>query len=350
VARPAPTRESPAASPPGTRDERASTRWVRAALAQREASIVAVTLATAAFFAVTTDGFFTAANLVTLLPYFAPIAILAVGEVMVMVAGEIDLSIGSVSVFSPFVVYELYRAGLPLAADLVLSLACCAAVGIVNGVVTAVIGVPSFVTTLGTLLGLGGLTLIVSHAAPAIMPGSPLAAGGGSAVFSSVFGAGTYSDLIWALAIVVAGQVVLRLMRWGIYTVAAGSNRTGAAEAGIAVKRIVIWNFVLSSVLAGLVGVLEATRTSTVSPNTAAAGETMFRTVSAAVIGGTLLSGGAGTAVGALFGALFLGILRDGLTLGGTRANYLDFILGIGIVVAMLLNVLVRRARQKRAA
>jgi simple sugar transport system permease protein len=73
----------------------------------------------------------------------------------------------------------------------------------------------------------------------------------------------------------------------------------------------------------------------------------MFRAVSAAVIGGTLLIGGVGTAVGALFGALFLGVLRDGLTLEGVNADYLDFILGIAILAAMVINIYVGRVRKR---
>jgi simple sugar transport system permease protein len=92
-----------------------------------------------------------------------------------------------------------------------------------------------------------------------------------------------------------------------MYTVAVGGNKLAAAEAGINVRLTVIRNFVMCSVFAGLVGVFEAVRASSVTPDTAGASETMFRAVSAAVIGGTLLAGGEGTAVGALFGALFLG-------------------------------------------
>ena len=134
--------------------------------------------------------------------------------------------------------------------------------------------------------------------------------------------------------------------RWGMYTVAVGGNRHGAAEAGIKVRSIVIRNFVLCAFLAGFVGVLEAVRASTVTPDTAGAAETMFRAVSAAVIGGSLLTGGEGTVVGALLGALFLGILRDGLVLEGVNADYLDFILGLAILVAMCINTYVGRVRK----
>jgi simple sugar transport system permease protein len=164
--------------------------------------------------------------------------------------------------------------------------------------------------------------------------------------FAKIFGGGVYSELIWALVIVVFVQVLLNRTRWGMYTIAVGGNKHGAAEAGINVRMTVIRNFIVCSLFAGLVGVLEAVRASSVTPDTAGASETMFRAVSAAVIGGTLLAGGQGTAFGALIGALFLGILRDGLTLEGVNADYLDFILGVAILVAMVINVYVGRVRK----
>jgi simple sugar transport system permease protein len=334
-------------------------------LTLREGSIIVVTVAAILYFALRTDRFFTHDNFINLLPYFAPFAILAAGEVMLMVAGEIDLSIGSVFIFAPFMFYEFNEAGLPLAVNLILALACCAVIGLLNGFFTEVIGVSSFITTLGMLLGVAGLTLIISHAQPVAMPGAEVTSRtvqvehvvNGQTVtlpekvneigtFAKIFGAGTYSQLIWALVIIIGVQVLLTLTRWGMYTIAAGSNRLGAAEAGINVRVVVIRNFILCSVFAGLVGIFEAMRTSSVTPDTAGASETMFRAVSAAVIGGTLLAGGQGTAIGALFGALFLGVLRDGLTLEGVNADYLDFILGIAILTAMVINIYVGRVRK----
>jgi simple sugar transport system permease protein len=334
-------------------------------LTLREGSIIVVTILTAAYFAVRNDRFLTQDNFETLLPYFAPFAILAVGEVLLMVAGEIDLSIGSVYLFAPFMFYEFNQAGAGLVLCLILALLCSAAVGVINGIFTEIFGVSSFITTLGMLLGLGGLTLIISHAAPVAMPGAEVTTKtvnvttvvNGQEVtlqekvneigtFAKIFGGGVYSELIWALIIVIAVQVLLNRTRWGMYTIAVGGNKHGAAEAGIRVRATVIRNFIVCSIFAGFVGVLEAVRASSVTPDTAGASETMFRAVSAAVIGGTLLAGGEGTAVGALFGAIFLGILRDGLTLEGVNADYLDFILGVAILVAMVINVYVGRVRK----
>src|SRR4051812_24976818 len=163
---PAPAPVAAPSQPPSRAPRPGAGELVKRFLTLREGSIIVVTVLAILYFALKTDRFFTTDNFQTLLPYFAPFAILAAGEVMLMVAGEIDLSIGSVFLFAPFMFYEFNQAGLPLVANLILALLCCAVVGVVNGVFTEVIGVSSFVTTLGMLLGLGGLTLIISHAAP----------------------------------------------------------------------------------------------------------------------------------------------------------------------------------------
>jgi simple sugar transport system permease protein len=313
-------------------------------LTLREGSVIVITILTALYFTATTDVFATGDNFKTLLPYFAPIAILGAGEVFLMINGEIDLSIGAVYLFAPFIFYEINHGGVALVPALILTMLACMAVGLINGLFTAVVGVASFIATLGMLLALEGFTLIISHAQPVTTPGTTAA--GGMGTFAKIFGGGIYSELIWALAIVAILQIALLWTRWGIYTVAVGSNRLGAAEAGIRVKLVIIRNFIVCSTCAGIVGILEAVRTTSVQPDPAGAGEILFDGISAAVIGGTLLAGGSGTVVGALIGALFLGILRDGLILKSVNADYLSFYQGLAILVAMAANVYVGRVRR----
>jgi simple sugar transport system permease protein len=317
-------------------------KLVRSFLTLREGSIIVVTIVAIAYFAANAHGFATTSNLKTLLPYFAPLAILAAGEVFVMINGEIDLSIGAVYLLSPFIFYKLFHAGVPLVPAVILSLLCSGLVGFINGFFVAVVGISSFVTTLGMLFTLDGATLIISHTAPVSTPGT-------SALhvntFARVFGGGTYSELIWALAIVVILQAVLTFSRWGVYTVAVGGNRLGAAEAGIRVRLVLIRNFILCATCAGLVGILEAVRTVTATPDPSGSNEILFQAIASAVIGGTLLLGGSGTVIGALIGALFLGVLHDGLIIKGVSADYLDLYLGLAILIAMTVNVYVQRVR-----
>jgi simple sugar transport system permease protein len=341
--------QDPASSSPGPPEGSAPPRralWREVGgrlIALREGSIIVITVIVAIYFSANTETFFTKGNFETLLPYFAPLAILAAGEVFVMILGEIDLSIAAMYLFAPIMYYKLNSSlGLPLGLALIGALLICVAVGVVNGVFVAVIGINSFVATLGTLFTFEGLSLIISKGTPVATPGGQTPVG----TFGKVFGAGTYSELIWAVAIVILLQVVLTFTRWGLYTVAVGSNKLGAAEAGVRVNLVMIRNYMLCALTAGLVGIFEAIRTQTVQPNPAGPNEILFLAVAAAVIGGTLLTGGSGTVVGALIGALFLGILKDGLILQGVQANYLLFYTGLAVIVAMAANVYVGRVRR----
>lgn len=311
-------------------------------LTLREGSIIVVTLITLIYFVSSTNHFTSTANFQTLLPYFAPYAILAAGEVFVMILGEIDLSIGAVYLFSPFLFYEIHNGGIPIVPAVILTLVAAMILGAINGFFVAYVGIASFVATLGMLFVLDGVTLVMSHATPINTPGASVL---GSSTFSSIFGGGVYSELFWAIGIVLILQLVLSFTRWGVYTVAVGGNRLGAAEAGISTKLVIVRNFVMCAGFAAFVGILEAVRVSTATPDPSGSNDILFSSVSAVIIGGTLMTGGAGTVVGALIGALFLGILHDGLILKGVNASYLDLYLGLAILIAMAINVYVQRAR-----
>jgi simple sugar transport system permease protein len=368
-----PTAGGPQGGPQGSAHQRRALPLGSALLERmislREGSIIVVTIIVAIYFSANTSTFFTGNNFKTLLPYFAPLAILAAGEVFVMILGEIDLSIGAMYMFAPIVFYKFDTAGMGLVPSLILSLLVCMVVGAVNGAFVSILGVSSFVTTLGMLFGFEGLSLILSHGTPVATPGSQVHSttvqvqhivNGHSitlpekvnhvGTFAKIFGAGVYSELIWAIVIVVILQIVLTFTRWGLYTVAIGSNKIGAAEAGVKVKLVTIRNFVLSALLAGLVGLFEAIRSQTIQPDPSGPNELLLIAIAGAVIGGTLLAGGSGTVVGALIGALFLGILKDGLILQGVNANYLLFYTGLAIIVAMTANVFVARARRGHSA
>jgi simple sugar transport system permease protein len=324
---------------------------VRRLLITREGSIIVVTAVLILYFSLTVSQFPTTTNFQQLLTYFTWLAILAAGEVFLMINGEIDLSIGGVYLFAPLIFYEIVGGGIPLLPSLILTMVVCMGVGLVNGVITAIFNINSFITTLGTLFTLQGLTLIISHAEQLNMPGAPTTNPSTGATvegtFANVFGAGTYSELVWALIVIVVMQAALTRTRWGLHTIAVGSNRIAAAEAGIRVRFVLIRNFVVCSLFAGFVGILEAVRSSSITPDPSASNSILLDGIAAAVIGGTLLAGGSGTVVGALIGALFLGVLQDGLAIKGVNANYLDFYLGLAILLAMGINVYVGRARRR---
>lgn len=304
-------------------------------LRRQEASILVVALLLIAWFeSANSDFLLTNASLQNLSQYIAPAAIIACGEVMLMIGGEIDLSAGMVFAFAPFIMHFTADAGVPMLLALPIGLLAAGCIGLVNGVITLVLLVPSFITTLGTLFLVNGLTLTLSHGTPA----TPTA----SETFMQIFGAWGYSEILWALLVVIVLHIVLRHTRWGLHTVASGANETGAREAGIRVTRLKIGNFIVAAVLAGFTGCLEAFRIGSIDP-LAGGNQIMFLAVAAGVIGGTPLSGGSGTIIGALIGAAVLGVLNDGFTLIGINAFMFNIILGAAILAAMLFNIHVTR-------
>ena len=301
----------------------------------KEASILLVALILVGYFEYANQDFLlTGASLQNLSQFIAPVAIITCGEIMLMIGGEIDLSAGMVFALAPFILYFANDAGLPVLPAALLALLAAGLVGLVNGVVTVILRVPSFVTTLGTLFLVNGLTLTISAGTPVSPPDAP--------VFAAVMGNWGYSEISWAVGLVVVMHIMLRHTRWGLHTIAAGANPVGAREAGIHVNRLKIGNFVVMGVLAGLTGILEGFRISSFDPQ-AGGNQIMFLAVAAGVIGGTPLAGGSGTIIGGLIGATVLGVLSDGFTLIGINAFTFNIILGAAILAAMLFNIHITR-------
>ncbi len=306
-------------------------------LRRREASIIVVAIILVVYFQVSNQNFLTQANIRTVSQFAAATAIISAGEVMLLICGEIDLSAGMVFAFAPFIMYFTYQAGLPIWVGIIFGLLASAVVGLFNGSITVLLKVPSFITTLGTLFMLMGITLTISNGFPALTP--PVGA------FNQVFGNSPYSEIIWAIAIVIVMQIVLSFTKWGLHTVATGSNLLGASETGVNVNQVKIGNFMLCSVFGGFAGILEGFRITSIDP-LAGGTNIMFAAVAGAVIGGTSLMGGLGTIVGAFLGVLVLSILNDGFTLLGVSAFTFFIILGAAILIAMILNVRLQLLRE----
>lgn len=304
-----------------------------------ELRILLVAMILAAYFEFSNRDFLlTNASLVNLSQFIAPVAIIAFGEIMLMIGGDIDLSAGMVFAFAPFMMVFANDAGAPMWLAVIAGLVAAGIVGFVNGAVTVWLRLPSFVTTLGTLFLINGITLTISRGTPVQTPGSP--------AFAAFMGAWGYSEILWTVAIAFAMHVLLRHTRWGLHTQAAGANPIGASEAGIHVNRLRLGNFIIAAVLAGFTGILEGFRITSIDPQ-AGGNQIMFLAVASAVIGGTPLTGGSGTIVGGLIGAAVLGILNDGFTLIGINAFTFNIILGAAILAAMIFNIHVGRLRRK---
>jgi simple sugar transport system permease protein len=314
--------------------------FARALLRRRELSIVLVAVAAFVYFSVGGHGsaFNTSNNYHIIMQYFAPWAIIAAGESMLLICGEIDLSAGFTYTFIPFVFMSFYNQGLDVPLSLVLAILVAIGIGLVNGLIRTVFNLSSFITTLGMGFFLEGMTYIQSNAEP-----TPPPITGGLADF---LGGWHWSELVWALAIIAIMQVALSYTKYGVYAQAAGGNPLSAAESGIKVTRVKVATFALTSLFAGLAGIVDQVRVGSFDP-TSGGSNMMFMAVAAAVIGGTALLGGSGTVVGALFGAVLLAIIQNGFTLSGVNAYAFDVVIGVAVVAAMLLNVYISGLRRK---
>ena len=343
---PTPT-AAPAAEPPGQRYEvRAlGLRVLRLFLYQRELTPVLITIGLFAYFTVRAGSTFTdSLSLSSAAGYAGPIGAIAVGEVLLLVLAEIDLSAGQVFLFGPWVEYWLHSDGLSVVLSILLALVVCCGVGAVNGLITLRLKVPSFVTTLAMNFVLLGLVLIYSNDAEA----SPIPLSSSPGFASKFMGSWQWSEILWVAAITAVGAFMLTRTRFGVRIVATGGNLIGAAEAGVPVRRVKLWCFVLCSFLAGLVGIVDAVKYGSLDPGNFGVDYILYA-VGACVIGGTALTGGRGTIIGAFIGAILIGILEDGLTLIGVSTN--DFYVWVGVVIifAMALNaqfdLLIARSR-----
>ncbi len=306
-------------------------------LQQREASVLLISVVMFIYFAVSTGGFHNHNSYVNIAQYMAPYTLAGIGLVFLMIAGEIDISVGFVWTLSPFAVHFFYDSGVPVFLAVVLTVVVLSLVGLVNGVVTTVFGVPSLITTLATGYVLYGFTLVWSSAQQIQMPAGEIGTG-------RWFGGEAWSEFIWATVLVLIFQVMLTRTRWGLYTISVGGNLLGARESGIRVNWIKIGNFMMTSALGALAGIEESFRIGTIDPS---AGQltVVLTALAGVVIGGTAMTGGSGTVLGLWFGMLALGILQDGFNLRGISSDKFLIIEGFAILVAMIANTYIGKLR-----
>jgi simple sugar transport system permease protein len=338
---------APATPPPGqqqhARSQRRRLTW-RVFVEQRELTPIVITIGLFIYFtAAAGSEFLSSLSLNSAAGYAGPIGAIAVGEVLLLVLAEIDLSAGQVFLFAPWMMYWLCGAGVPVGVAIPIALLVAASIGAVNGLITVLLNVPSFVTTLATNFILYGLVLIYSNDTeatpiPLAVPPTTGAEPAHVGFFSKVFGVYLWSEILWVIVLALVVHVMLRRTRFGVRIIATGGNLHGAAEAGVPVRRIKVWSFVLCSLLAGTVGIVDAVKYGSLDPGNFGVDYILYA-VGACVIGGTALTGGRGTVIGALIGAILIGVLEDGLTLIGVSTN--DFYVWVGVVIiaAMALNV-----------
>ncbi len=290
-----------------------------------------------AFFAITLNdrGFLSTENFANIGRQTAMVSIMAIGMTFVLSAGEIDLSIGSIVALSAMTVAVFLREGQPLVGVLA-ALAVGATVGLVNGLLTTKLRIPSFLVTLGMMSIVVGLARITTDLEPVPITNE---------AYSFIFGSGNIGPLpillLWTATFVLVGHVVYRHTPFGRHVLATGGNRTAARYSGIKTDRIKIAVLVISGSSAAVAGMLYAGR---LQGARYTLGESDLMTVIAAtVIGGTSLFGGKGSVVGALVGSLIMGMLNNGLLLMGLTVS--EQLIARGAIIVLAVALSLREAR-----
>jgi simple sugar transport system permease protein len=301
------------------------------------------------FFGLEAPGLLSSGGLASILDIAALIGIGSVPVALLLIAGQFDLSVGVVAVASSLVTALLVgQAGWGIWPALIVSLASALLIGLVNGLLVVSTGLPSFLVTLATFLVLQGATLAGTHlvAGSARIEGLDAASGWNSAVavFGSTvqLGEGRFRvSLLWWLAVTALAAWVLWRTRFGNAILASGGARRAARELGVPVGWTTITLFCATALAGWLLGTLGLVRLAGVQVSPGLGSEIEFIVV--AVIGGCLLTGGYGSAIGAAIGALLYAVVEQGIALAGWDPRWFQTFLGVLLLIALLASGVVRR-------
>jgi len=304
-------------------------------------------LAVFVFFAVAADNFLTPLAISNILTFASITGIVVVGVAMLMISGEFDLSVGSTFAVASYVFALSMNTGVAPIVALLLALIVSALLGLINGLIVTGTGIPSFITTLGTMLAFRGIARAIGGGDFARYTGDPQALfdflNGGIDRINQLFTpAGNFRvSIIWFIVIAIVISLVLMRTRYGNWVFAVGGNPGAALSQGVTVKRVKVINFVLTGLLAGIASVMQFAHRLSVDP---LRGEGMeLIAVAACVIGGVQLTGGHGTIFGACVGMLLLQMLEQGLVLMQVPVQIFQAVAGLILLIAVISNTYLSR-------
>jgi ribose transport system permease protein len=288
------------------------------------------------------------ANLAVIMRFVATFGMLAIGEVLIIITGGIDLSVGSMTALTGVTTAWLILKGvgnlvppIGMVPAMLIALAFGALIGVWHGLFVTKLGIPPFIITLGTWLIARGLAAYITRGYPQVFPSEhPFL----------VLGQGTVGGIpisfLILLGVAVVISVVLNHTPLGYRIYAVGGNIEAARLSGVNVDRVRIFCYAISGFLAALTGVILASRLGQGTPTVGSAYELWG--IAAAVIGGTSLMGGEGTVLGAILGSGIVGVMQNGMVLTNVSSYLQDVILGVVLVVAVVYDTLRRSGRKLR--
>jgi simple sugar transport system permease protein len=300
--------------------------------------LVALLVVIIGFVILAPSTFLSARNIGAVLTASAQLGIVAVGCAILIISGEFDISVGSNYAFTGIAIGLLSTsAGLPTWLAVIIGLCISTSIGLANGVITLRARIPSFITTLGTWLVWFGLTLALSRGFfVSVRPHDPLIQ-----VLGGLMDYQFYSSIFWWVGIGIAAIVLLGRTPLGNWIFAVGGNADAARAVGVPANRVKLFAFGLMGFLAGFSALFTLGQQGSMAPlygqNLALQG------IAAAVIGGCSLSGGAGSVLGAMLGAILMSMINSGLILAGAPTFWYQTFVGAIVIVAVVINTSISR-------
>ncbi|MCF0229594.1 MAG: ABC transporter permease [Parasporobacterium sp.] len=285
-------------------------------------------------------GFLSGGNLLNVLRQTAMVSVMSVAGVFVLGAGQIDLTVGSTAAMSAMLVSLILQATNSIILAVIAGIAFGVVVGIINGLLVTKLALPAFLATLGMMQVVRGAAMWITNTAAVPITNN---------TYNQIFGTGYIGPvsvlILWTIVFYIVGYIVFHRTPFGRYTLATGGNEQAASYSGIKVKKIKMYVFIISGALSAFAGIMYAGRMQ--------AGRYSFgdgdemSVIAAVVLGGAAMSGGTGSIIGALAGAILMGIISNGLVLAGLSSAQQKLINGAIIIFAVALSNLVKRKKQK---
>jgi ribose transport system permease protein len=318
-------------------ERRTLSGWLAQIVAIRELSLILVLVVFAVIMGLISPFFMTWPNLEAILLSLSVEATIAIGMVILLISGGLDLSVGSTLGFTGVVAGLVMTAGIPAPLAILIGLLAALGVGLINGLLVAKMKINPFITTLGMNITIRGLLLVVAKGRAVLNLPAAFTVIGQGRLF------GVQYPIFIMLALVLAGDLLMRNSRFFRQSYYIGGNEKAARLSGINVDLAKIINYCIVAILAGVAGLLITARFGSASVTVGTGVE--LRVITATIIGGASLNGGEGSVFGAFLGALFMAVLANALNLLGVDVYWQNLVTGLILIIAVVVDVINERRK-----
>lgn len=305
--------------------------------------VVIVLLVLFGFFCMMSPAFRSYSTILSIFDYSYYITFMAIGVTFALITGGVDLSIGTGMICYGLIGgYLITQKGMPVVVGILVTILMGVIFGILNGISVAVLNLPPFIATLGTMMVVRGLGSIITGGISITWPAVASEQGWFRSIFKIDFGNTKFPiGFVWVILIVILMSVILNKTQVGRYIIAIGSNKEATRLSGVNVVKYHMMAYIISGFFTGIAAVAYAATFQAVAPGTGAGLE--LDAIGGAIIGGTSMTGGYGSIVGTLLGVFIMSMLKTGLPFIGLQANWQQIITGLVLIGAVFMDVMKKR-------